>query len=93
MTSQGWTVVVVDGGSEADVVVVTTREVVVEEANVPRVVLVDDGVVAGVVAPWVIRAVMPTAAAATIRTIRTIIQPLMVGRLSEPRFSSFMHPS
>jgi hypothetical protein len=72
------------------VVLVTTGVVLVDGGRVPGVEVVDDGVVAGVVAPWVIKAVMPTAAAATIRTIRTTIQPLTMGRLSEPRFSSFM---
>jgi hypothetical protein len=35
---------------------------------------------------------MPTAAAATIKTIRAI-QPLKMDRFSELRFSSFMKPS
>jgi hypothetical protein len=93
MTSQGPTVVVVDGGCGTEVVVVTTGVVLVDGGRVPGVEVVDVGGTSGFVELWVTSAVIPTAAAATIRTIRTTIQPLTMGRFSEPRFSSFMHPS
>jgi hypothetical protein len=94
MTSHGPTVVVVDGDCGTDGVDVTTGVVLVDGGRVPGVEVVDvAGTWVGWVAPWVMSAVMPTAAAATIRTIRTTIQPLTIGRFSEARCSSFMNPS
>ena len=42
-------------------------------------VVVDGGAAVGVVAPFVSSAVIPTAAAATISTTTTIIQPVSLG--------------
>jgi hypothetical protein len=64
---------VVDGGAKELVVVVAWLVTGV------RVDVVDGGAAVGVVAPFVSSAVIPTAAAATINTTTTIIQPVSLG--------------
>jgi hypothetical protein len=73
---------VVDGG------VVTTGVLLVAGVSVPRVVdVAGAGWLEGLL---VTSAVMPTAAPAMIKTIRTTIQPLTLDRFSDSPFSSFM---
>lgn len=69
-------------------VVVTTGVVFVTGVSVPRVVdVAGAGSLEGLL---VTMAVMPTAAAAMIKPIRTTIQPLSLGRFSDTPFNSFM---